>query len=234
MTGQTSIEFIEKLDDVIESILAYDADLIKHTLLHLGNVAEKISFGNNIFISQNYSAQRIKKLAFGQQSRINVSISKNNAIDFVKKQYKGNWEQLKHHKDLKSFSESNRTDNTFDLTNPIDQKLAKILDNKLQSKLRYMELRRITGPDFQLGTIRTKFCLLSNDDDGVKMDHLCFTYGGAVLLFEDQIDQLNLIEVQKQIVKKMMAEQNGLSSKNIKAIQTKIKDVSMITKFVRE
>jgi hypothetical protein len=60
-----------------------------------------------------------------------------------------------------------------------------------------MELRRITGAEFQLGPIRTKFCLLSNDDDGVKMDYLCFTYGGAVLLLEDQIDNLNLIEVQK-------------------------------------
>jgi len=66
------------------------------------------------------------------------------------------------------------------------------------------------------------------------MDHLCFTYGGAILLFEDQIDNLNLIEVQKQIVKKMMAEQNGMESKNIKAIQEKVKDISMVTKFVKD
>ena len=139
---------MEKLESSIDTILAYDADLIKDTLLHLGNLAEKISLGSSVFINQNYSAQRIKKLAFGQQSRINVVISKNNIIDFVKKQYKGNWETLKHHKDVKTFSESNRTNNTFDLSNPVDQKLSMILENKLQSKLRYMELRRITGPEF--------------------------------------------------------------------------------------
>ena len=75
---------------------------------------------------------------------------------------------------------------------------------------------------------------MNSDDDGVKLDHLCFTYGGAILLFEDQIDNLNLIEVQNQIVKKMMAEQNGMSSDNIKAIQAKVKDISMITRFVKD
>ena len=139
---------MEKLESNIDTILAYDADLIKGTLLHLGNLSEKVSLGSSVFINQNYSAQRIKKLAFGQQSRINVVISKNNIIDFVKKQYKGNWETLKHHKDVKTFSESNRNNNTFDLSNSVDQKLSMILENKLQSKLRYMELRRITGPEF--------------------------------------------------------------------------------------
>ena len=43
VTGQTSIEFMEKLDSNIDTILAYDADLIKGTLLHLGNLAEKVS-----------------------------------------------------------------------------------------------------------------------------------------------------------------------------------------------
>ena len=75
---------------------------------------------------------------------------------------------------------------------------------------------------------------MNSDDDGVKLDNLCFTYGGAILLFEDQIDNLNLIEVQNQIVKKMMAEQNGMSSQNVKAIQAKVKDISMITRFVKD
>jgi len=123
ITGNQSIEYLEKLEDSIETILAYDGDLIKETLLHLGNISEKISQGNSIFINQNYSAQRIKKLAFGQQSRINVQISKSGEIDFVKKQYKGSMEVLKHHKNLKVFSESNRTDNTFDMSDPVDAKL---------------------------------------------------------------------------------------------------------------
>ena len=148
ITGLNSIDYILRLENSLDTILAYDADLIKDTLLHLGNLAEKVSLGSNVFINQNYSAQRIKKLAFGQQSRLNVTISKNNVIDFVKKQYKGNWETLKHHKDIKTYSESNRNNNSFDLSNPVDEKLSKILENKLQSKLRYMELRRITGPEF--------------------------------------------------------------------------------------
>jgi hypothetical protein len=56
ITGEKSIDFISKLEGQIKSYQAYNAELIKDTLLHLGNIAEKISFGSNIFINQNYSA----------------------------------------------------------------------------------------------------------------------------------------------------------------------------------
>jgi hypothetical protein len=42
---------MEKLESSIDTILAYDADLIKDTLLHLGNLAEKISLGSSVFIN---------------------------------------------------------------------------------------------------------------------------------------------------------------------------------------
>lgn len=56
VTGNDSVEFLIKLEDSIEEILCYDADLIKGTLLHLGNISEKIAYGNSIFINQNFSA----------------------------------------------------------------------------------------------------------------------------------------------------------------------------------
>ena len=89
VTGNNSIEFLEKFEENIDSMLAYDSNMIKDTLLHLGNLSEKLATGSHVFINQNYSAQRIKKLAFGQQSKRNVGIT-NGSIEFVKKEYKGN------------------------------------------------------------------------------------------------------------------------------------------------
>ena len=128
VTCYTSIEYLEKLNT--DEILAYDANLIKDTLIHLGNISDSLSIGSHIFINQNYSAQRIKKLAFGQQSRKNVIISQG-SIEFVKSQYKGNWEQLRHHKDLINMAEANRSDNTFNLSDPVDQILFSFLKNKV-------------------------------------------------------------------------------------------------------
>ena len=185
VTAKNSIEYLEKVEENLESILAYDSTMIKETLLHLGNISDKLATGTHIFIKQNYSAQRIKKLAFGQQSKKNVAII-NGSIEFVKKQYKGNWEQLKYHRDLKNFNESNRASNTFEISSPIDLKLISVLDNKISNKLRYLSLRRITENQFQLGPLRTKFCLLTDkDEDGVKMDHLCLTSGNGVVIFDE-------------------------------------------------
>lgn len=101
---------------------------------------------------------------------------------------------------MKNLTETNRETNTFDLSSKIDQKLLSVLDNKFSNKLRYISLRKITEASFQLGPVRTNFCLLvDQEEDGVKMDNLCMTFGCGVVLFDEQVDQLNLIEVQKQI-----------------------------------
>jgi hypothetical protein len=44
-------------------------------------------------------------MAFSAQSKLNVELSKVNTVEFVKKNYKGNWEVLKKHKDVKNWGE---------------------------------------------------------------------------------------------------------------------------------
>lgn len=69
---------------------------------------------------------------------------------------------------------------------------------------------------------------IEQEESAIK-DKLCFTFGNCVLIFDQQIHNLSIQEVQKQIQKKMMNEHNGMTSENIKTIQKKIKDVSMLT-----
>ena len=82
-------------------------------------------------INQNYSAQRIKKLAFSAQAKKNVELSKSNNIEFVKKNYKGNWEVLKKHKEIKNWTEDNKNYGNLNSENPIDSILIGILNDKL-------------------------------------------------------------------------------------------------------
>jgi hypothetical protein len=56
VTGKNSIEFLEKVEENKDSMLLYDSIMIKETLLHLGNLSDKLAKGKQIFINQNYSA----------------------------------------------------------------------------------------------------------------------------------------------------------------------------------
>lgn len=69
-----SISFLQKIQS-LEDILC-DLSIQSNILVHLGNLSEKLSQGNQIFIQKNFTAQRIKKLAFGQQASRNVGLSK--------------------------------------------------------------------------------------------------------------------------------------------------------------
>jgi len=53
VTGNNSIEFLEKVEGNIEYKLAYlyDSTVIKEILLHLGNISDKLATGNHIFIN---------------------------------------------------------------------------------------------------------------------------------------------------------------------------------------
>ena len=62
----------------------------------------------------------------------------------------------------------------------------------------------MNGNKFEIGDsnkMRTEFCLLKNEDGENLKDQssLCFTYGSCVVLFDDQMQQICLKEVQKQI-----------------------------------
>ena len=79
-----------------------------------------------------------------------------------------------------------------------------ILDDKLQTKLRYLKLQKIIENKYELGDnykIRTEFCILKSkeeqEDEIIKMDLLCFTLGSCVILFDEQIHNLSVTEVQK-------------------------------------
>jgi hypothetical protein len=44
-------------------------------------------------------------MAFFAQSKKNVELTKSKSIEFVKKNYKGNWEMLKKHKEIQNWTE---------------------------------------------------------------------------------------------------------------------------------
>ena len=106
-------------------------------------------------------------MAFAAQSLRNVEL-KNNQVEFVKKNYKGNWEALKNHKDVKNWSEQNKLSGNFNKNEPVDCKLMSILDDKLQTKLRYLKLQKIIENKYELGDnykIRTEFCILKSKEE---------------------------------------------------------------------
>jgi len=82
-------------------------------------------------LNKNFTAQRIKKIAFSAQSSKNVELRKHNQIEFVKKNYKGNWEVLKKHKEIKIWTEQNKLMGDFKPQNPIDAIVQDLLDDKL-------------------------------------------------------------------------------------------------------
>ena len=47
-------------------------------------------------------------MAFAAQSQKNVEISKDNMVEIVKKNYKGNWETYKRHNAILNFSNENK------------------------------------------------------------------------------------------------------------------------------
>ena len=98
-----SVSFLKKIQN-LDDILC-DLSIQGNILVHLGNLSDKLSQGNQIFILKNFTAQRIKKIAFSQQAAKNVELSKSKLIEFVKKNYRGNWEVLKKHKNVKNWTE---------------------------------------------------------------------------------------------------------------------------------
>lgn len=201
-----SISFLESIKS--SSDVYQDLMVLQDILVHVGNVSDKLAIGNQVFINQNYSAQRIKKLAFAAQSKKNVELSKINTIEFVKKNYKGNWEVLKKHKEIKIWTEDNKTQGNLDSEHPIDKMIIDILNDKLQTKLRYLQVNKLTGNHIEFGDcnmVRTELCMLNSRDtesqadltESCCEDQLCMTFGNCVLMFDQQIHQMTIREVQK-------------------------------------
>ena len=92
-------------------------------------------------------------MAFAAQSKKNVELSKDQSIEFNKKNYKGNWEVLKSHKNIKNWTEQNKIMCDFNLKNPVDSILYGILHDKLQTKLRYFKIEKLTGYQYELGDL---------------------------------------------------------------------------------
>jgi len=93
-----SINFFKKIDGIEKNLmLLCNLDGLKTVfdiLLRAGYLAKNIQLGKNVFIMQNYGAQRVKKVAQMQQSVKNVEIKKGQ-IALVKKHYKGKMEMMK-------------------------------------------------------------------------------------------------------------------------------------------
>lgn len=248
-------QFNVYLDKLEEATLEKGLGMIQDVVKHLGNITLKLQNGQQVFLNKNFSAQRIKKLAFRQQAEKNVQL-RDGEIDFVKKQYKGNWETLKKHKDLKVYLEHNKNQ-PFDAASPIDQKIKSVLDLKSQTKLRYLKLDKLAQGEnddsageifvnyptakYELGffnRIKTDFCLLKGNDaaketeDPAEDDMLIVTFGYGVVCFDDIAGEFNLQEVRRQVEEKMLAEQNGICTETVNQMQEKIRELAMFTKFI--
>ena len=227
----------------------------------LGNIADKLGQGKQVFIGLNYGAQRVKKQAFEEQVERNISYtdSKNSLIEgveFVKKNYKGNMEALKRHRDVDNNIESNKLVEFRPEFKPEDAVLGPMIIPRLTRQMKFLRVQRVSGMTFRFGQnlkLETELFPLKGadeDDDeeesraraGTITDSeaasdqpagpvLCMKYGNGVMIFDECVGQLNLKEVRNQVKGKMMEEQNGLTRGTITELQDLIKGVWMLSKF---
>ena len=203
----------------------------------LGQVADKLGQGKQVFIGLNYGAQRVKKQAFEEQVERNIvySDSKNSLIEgveFVKKNYKGNNEALKRHRDVDNNIEWNKLVEFRPEFKPEDAILGPMIIPRLSRQMKFLRVQRVSGMTFRLGQnlkLETElFPLKGADEDDDEEERprtgslaesestaggdqpagpvLCMKYGNGVLVFDEGVGQLNLKEVRAQVKAKMMEE----------------------------
>jgi len=119
-------------------------------LLRVGFLTKNIQLGKNVFLMQNYGAQRVKKLAHMQQAIKNVEIKKGQ-IALVKKQYKGKMEVMKQHKDtIQSFYEKNKKMD-LDLYKPAELMLSDVIGKSKDTPLSYLKIEKLEDGKFKIG-----------------------------------------------------------------------------------
>ena len=72
-------------------------------------------------------------------------------VEFVKKNYKGNFESLKWHKDVSNYIEWNKMIEFDEKERPEDAILAPMITPRLSTKLKYLRVDRLEGSSFRLG-----------------------------------------------------------------------------------
>ena len=169
----------------------------------------------------------------------------------MKKNYKGNLEALKRHKELTNYIEWNNLVEFQPGLKPEDTILAPLIQPRLGKKMRYLQISRLSTLGFRIGAnlkLDTEFFPLrgAEDDDESYVDEskntesevtksisgvnstLCMRYGNGVLLFDDVVGHLNLKEARGEVRNKMVEEQNGLSKDTIKELQSLLADCWML------
>lgn len=230
-------------------------------LLRIGFLAKNLQLGKNVFVMQNYGAQRVKKLAHMQQAAKSVEIKKGQ-IALVKKQYKGKMELMKQHKDtIQSFYEKNKK-MELDKFKPAEMALADVITKSKDTPLSYLKIEKMDDGRFKIGEEEpfvTSFFMLgensheisqgSDSTPGYQLQNvigtqkdtnneqaqvLCFKYGGGVLVFNEQFGvDLALKEIRGRIQKCMMTEQNGLSQESISEIKDNMRDCNMFVPYIK-
>lgn len=99
---------LPELSDVQSRLMAGEIDnalhLIADLLIKIGFFTKNIQLGKQIYLQQNYAAQRVKNVAQRQQAIKNIEL-KMRQIQIVKKNYKGKTEMLKKHQDFPQYFE---------------------------------------------------------------------------------------------------------------------------------
>lgn len=84
----------------------------------------------------------------------------------------------------------------MDPNSEVEKRLLDILEDKLQTKLRYLKMRKIKTNHFEIGDklkTRSEFLLLQTaNEESQENQHLCIKYGSGLLLFDDHIENINL------------------------------------------
>lgn len=138
-----SISYLQNLSVLTETFQA-DTTTQVEVLVHLGNIADKLQTGNQVFLNQNFSALRVQKLAFAAQSQKNVEINKDKMVEIVKKNYKGNWETYKRHNNITNFHNENKSLEIPSSGNPLSSKIIQLKDDP-HSYFKYLKISQMSG-----------------------------------------------------------------------------------------
>lgn len=217
----------------------------------IGQIVEKLATGKQVFMNMNYGAQRTRKAAFAQQANLNVEYTESldsavPGVEFVKKNYKGNFEALNRHRFVENCNDWNMLVDFDSQVRPEDDILGPMVVPRLAGEMKFLRLQRIGGVRFQLGhayKLETEFFPLQGGEDNSsngtstiqtnedKGGVLCMKYGNGVLIFDEAVGQLNLKEVRNQVRNKMQAEQNGLGKETVKEVQELLTECWTFSKF---
>lgn len=126
---------------------------ISQLLVKVGFFSKNIQMGKQLYLQQNYAAQRVKNTAQKYQASKNVELKKGQ-IQIVKKNYKGKIEMLKKHQNIAQYHEEN-AQQQFDENSEVDQTVAHILKKSKDTQLAYLKIQKVENLQYKFGVTKT-------------------------------------------------------------------------------